>query len=92
MVNQSKNQRYFQHIKRYMLRISINSGHFKFWNQQVKTEFPIPGLTGGKYFIKTIFDITIEIGIFERSNVPNFHKFRVLLMLGPIWAKQAVNI
>ena len=75
-----------------MLRISINSGHFKFWNQQVKFEFPIPGLTGGKYFIKTIFDITIEIGIFERSNVPNFNKFWVLLMLGPIWAKQAVNI
>ena len=30
------------------------------------------GLTIGKYFIKIIFDIKTEIGIFEISNVPNF--------------------
>ena len=29
----------------------------------------------GKYFIKIIFDIKIEISIFEISNVPNFNKF-----------------
>ena len=29
------------------------------------------GLTGSKYFVKIIFDIKIEISIFEISNVPN---------------------
>ena len=33
------------------------------------------GLTGGKKFIKIIFDIKIKIDIFELSNVPNFNKF-----------------
>ena len=33
------------------------------------------GLKGCKYFIKIIFNITIETGIFEISNVPNFNKF-----------------
>ena len=33
------------------------------------------GLTGGKYFIRTIFDIKIEMGIFEISVRPNFYKF-----------------
>ena len=42
------------------------------------------GLTGAKYFIKIIFDIKIEIGIFEISNEPNFNKFWALLILGPI--------
>ena len=32
-------------------------------------------LTGGKYFIKIIFDIKIEIGILEILDVPNFDKF-----------------
>ena len=32
------------------------------------------GLTGGKHLIKIIFDIKIEIGIFEISNVQNFNK------------------
>ena len=31
--------------------------------------------TGGKYLIKIIFHIKIEIGLFEISNVPNFKKF-----------------
>ena len=30
------------------------------------------GLTGGKYLIKTIFDIETETGIFEIWNVANF--------------------
>ena len=30
-------------------------------------------LTGGKYFIKIIFDIKIEIGIFEISIRPSFN-------------------
>ena len=33
------------------------------------------GLTDGKCFIKIIFGIKIETGIFEKSNVPNFNKF-----------------
>ena len=33
------------------------------------------GLTGDKYLIKIIFDIKIEIGIFEIPNVPNFNNF-----------------
>ena len=32
-------------------------------------------VTVGKYLIKIIFDITIEIAIFEISNVPNFSEF-----------------
>ena len=42
------------------------------------------GITVGKYLIKIIFDIKIEIGIFDISNVPNFNKFWALLILGPI--------
>ena len=51
-------------------------------------KFPILSLIwvyGGKYFIKAIFDIKIEIGILERSNIRNFNKFRALLTLEPIW-------
>ena len=33
------------------------------------------GLTDGKYFIKIIFDIKIEIDIFEIPIRPNFNKF-----------------
>ena len=44
------------------------------------------GLIGGKYLMKTIFDIKIEIGIFEISNALNFNKFLALLILGPIWS------
>ena len=33
------------------------------------------GLTVGKYLIKIIFGIQIEVDIFEVSNVPNFNKF-----------------
>ena len=43
------------------------------------------GLTGGKYFIKIVFDIKIEIGIFEISNVPNLNKFWTILILGQTW-------
>ena len=32
-------------------------------------------LTGGKYFIKVIFDIKIKVSIFEISIRPNFSKF-----------------
>ena len=32
------------------------------------------GLTGGKYFIKIIFDIKIKTILFEISNVPKFNK------------------
>ena len=32
------------------------------------------GLTESKYFIKIIFDIKIEVGIFEISKIPNFKK------------------
>ena len=50
------------------------------------------GQRGGKYLTKMIFDIKIETTIFKISNVPNFNKFRVLLILGPIWAEQVVNV
>ena len=50
------------------------------------------GRTDDKYLIKIIFDIKIEIEIFEISIVPVFNKLRVLLILGPIWAEQIVNI
>ena len=61
-----------------MCQISINSETFNFGTNL--------GLTGGKDLIKIIFDIKIEIGIFEISNVQNFNKFCAFLMLGPIWA------
>ena len=32
-------------------------------------------LKGRKYLINIIFDIKIEIGIFEISNVPSFNEF-----------------
>ena len=40
------------------------------------------GLTGGKYFIKSIFDIKITIGIFEISHAPNFNKMLSIFNLG----------
>ena len=43
------------------------------------------GLTGGKCFIKIIFDIKIEIGMLEILDVPNFDKFRAFFILGPFW-------
>ena len=46
----------------------------------------------GKYFIKTIFDTKIRIGIFEISNVPNFNNFRGLLIWGLFWAEQVVHV
>ena len=60
-------------------QISINFEHFDFGSNL--------GLTVGKYFMKIIFDIKIEVSIFEISNVPNFNKFRKLLILGPIGPK-----
>ena len=44
------------------------------------------GRTGGRYFIKVIFDIKIEIGILEILDVPNFDKILAFLILGPFWA------
>ena len=35
------------------------------------------GLTGGKYFIKIIFDIKIEIDILEILDVPNYDKVSI---------------
>ena len=43
-------------------------------------------VTVSKYFIKIIFDIKVEIVIFEISNVPNFNKFWAFLILGLILA------
>ena len=40
------------------------------------------GLRGGKYFIKVIFDIKVQIVIFKVSNVPNFNEFRVFFYFG----------
>ena len=42
------------------------------------------GLAGVNYLIKIIFDIKIEIGIFQISNVSNLNKFWAFLILGPI--------
>ena len=67
-----------------MCKISISSEHFCFGANL--------GLTSHKYFTKNIFGIKIEIGIFQISIKPNFNKFLALLILGPIWAKQVVNI
>ena len=50
-----------------MCQISINSKHFNF--------VTILGLTAGKYFIKIMFDIKVEIGILEVLDVLNFDKF-----------------
>ena len=44
------------------------------------------GLTGGKYFIKIILNIKIEIGILQILDVPNFDNFLAFLILGTIWA------
>ena len=49
-----------------MCQISINPEHFQFGDYL--------GLTGSKDLKKIIFDIKIEIDIFEISNVPNFSK------------------
>ena len=50
-----------------MCQISINSEHLKFWTNL--------SLAGGKYLIKIIFDIKIEIGIFDISIQPSFNNF-----------------
>ena len=42
--------------------------------------------TGGKYLIKIIWDIKIEIWIFKIPDVPNLNKSGTILILGPIWA------
>ena len=44
------------------------------------------------FLIKIIFDIKIEIDIFEISNVPNFNKFEVFSILERIQAEQVVGI
>ena len=50
-----------------MWQISVNFENFNFGTNLC--------LTGGKYLIKIIFDIKLEIDIFDISNVPNFKKF-----------------
>ena len=44
------------------------------------------GLTGGKYFIKIIDNIKIEISIPKILYVPNLNKSGAFLVLGQIWA------
>ena len=53
-----------------MCQISINSEHFQFGGQL--------GLAGGKYLIKIIFNIKVEIEIFEISHVLSFNKFKYI--------------
>ena len=52
------------------------------------------GLTCGKYSIKIIFDIKMEICIFEISNVPNFNKFgtNLGLKVGKYFIKMIFDI
>ena len=55
----------------------IFSIKFEFLSIEIMEFFilePIIGLAIGKYLIKTIFNIKIEIGIFEISNVSNLNK------------------
>ena len=72
------------YLKYRMCQISINHDIFNLGTNL--------GLTGGKYLIKIIFHIKIEIGIFEISNVLNFNTLLALLILGPILAEQMVSI
>ena len=72
-----------------MCQISINSEHFQFWNNlglnfvqiSINSDFFFHfgtnwGLAIGKDLIKrNTFNIKIEIGVFEISNVLNFSKF-----------------
>ena len=44
------------------------------------------GWTGGKDSTKIIFNIKINIRIFEVLHVPNFNKFWAFLTLAPFWA------
>ena len=49
------------------------------------------GLTGGKHFIKIIFDIKIEISILEILDVPNFDKFWAFLILDLTGGKYCIK-
>ena len=66
------------YLKYQMCQVSIKSGHFNFGTNLSPA--------GGKYLIKIIFDMKIEIEIFEISLQPNFDNFRAFLILGPFWA------
>ena len=55
-----------------MFEISNMPNLSKFWAFYFGTNL---GLTIGKYFIKIICGIKIEIGTFEISNVTNLNKF-----------------
>ena len=59
-----------------MCQISITIEHFRGKNL---------GLTGGKYFIKIIFDIKIEIGILS-IRYSKFQSLLSILIVGPTWA------
>ena len=59
-----------------MCQISINLSIFNLGNNL--------GLAGSPYLTKIIFDIKIENGIFETSNVTNFNEFWAFLFLGLI--------
>ena len=54
-----------------MCQISINPEHVQSWDQFRHKD--------GKYLIKIIFDIKIEIGVFQIPNMSNFNKFWALL-------------
>ena len=60
------------YLKYGMCHISINFEHFYFGSNLDQR--------GGKYLTKIIFDIKIEIGIFEIPNVSNFNKSRAFLI------------
>ena len=65
------------YLKYRMCQISINHEDFNFGTNL--------GRAGGNYLIKIVFDIKIEIGIFEISHVSNFNKFCALLIWRPFW-------
>ena len=53
------------------------------------------GLTGGKYFIKIIFDVQIEIRLLEVLDVPSFKRFmsifNIVTNLGPTGGKYLIK-
>ena len=69
----------------------VKIGILEIWNINFRAILILGLIWTGKYFIKTIFDTKIRIGIFDISNVPNFNNFRGLLIWGLFWAEQVVR-